>query len=449
MPTDLQIAVNALTAKKGRYDLLWRYYDSDHPLIYSSAKLKEIFHNLDARFVENWAAVVVDSVLDRMEMRALAVADNEEAAAALNDLREQSGLIDDEDAIHEDIAVTGEAFVIAWRNEDTGAIEAFQNDSRLCHAFYDESNPHMLRAGAKWWGEDDAIRLNLYYPDRIEYYTTNRAFKDGETPTDKAFEPFGDDPVVANPFGRLNVFHFRSNRRRIKSQLNDVLSIQDIINKTLSDLVVTGEFMAFPQRYVISESGIANASLQNNPNAIWDLVSAGKDMQATQAGQFPAADLTNYLEVIRDRSHAMGVISRTPKHYFFAQGGDPSGEALIAMEAPLNKKVRRLQRALSPTWRDLGSFLLWLSGRDVPSQTIWANYAPPETVQPKTSADIAETWVKAGRSLRNILRDEGWDEEDLQEHDDDLQADRVANGSFADAVLTDQQRRFDRGEVVA
>ena len=446
MPTDLQIAVSALTAKKPRYDMLWRYYDSEHPLVYSSAKLKEIFHGLDARFVENWCAVVVDSVLDRMELRELAVADDEEASAALDTLREQSGLVDDEDAIHEDIAVTGEGFVIAWKNED-GTIEAFQNDSRLCHAFYDDSNPHLLRAAAKWWNEDGRIRLNLYYPDRIEYYATRRDFKEGETPTDKAFEPWQDgEPVVENPFGRLNVFHFRSNRRRVKSQLNDVLTIQDVINKTVSDLVVTGEFMAFPQRYVISESGIAN--LQNNPNAIWDLVAAGKDMQATQAGQFPAADLGNYLEVIRDRSHAMGVISRTPKHYFFAQGGDPSGEALIAMEAPLNKKVRRLQRALSPSWRDLGSFLLWLSGRDVPSQDIWANYAPPETVQPQTEATIAETWVKAGRPLRNVLRDSGWDDNDLAELDADQQAERVSQASYADAVLTQAQTQFDRGEAV-
>ena len=83
MPTDLQIAVSALTAKKPRYDMLWRYYDSEHPLVYSSAKLKEIFHGLDARFVENWCAVVVDSVLDRMELRELAVADDEEASAAI------------------------------------------------------------------------------------------------------------------------------------------------------------------------------------------------------------------------------------------------------------------------------------------------------------------------------------------------------------------------------
>jgi len=446
MPTDLQIAVNALTWKKSRHDTAWAYYDGNQPLVYSSAKLREIFSRLDARFVENWCAVVVDSVLDRLELRDLVVADDDSATDALRMVREQSGLIDDETAVHEDIVVTGEGFVIAWRNDDTGAIEAFQNDSRLCHAIYDEANPHQMRAGAKWWAEGNAVRLNLYYPDRVEYYGTVREFKDGETPDARAFQPLGDDPVMENPFGRLNMFHFRSNRRKPKSQLNDVIPIQDMLNKCVSDMMVVSEFMAFPQRYVISEAGIVN--LQNNPNAIWDLVAAGQGGQPTQAGQFPAADLRNYLEVIRDLSASIGVISRTPRHFFYSQGGDPSGEALIAMEAPLNKKVQRLQAALSPTWRDLGAFLLLLAGQDVPSQSIWANYEQPQTVQPMTAAVITKTLVDAGRPLTNVLRDDGWTDEDLAELADDMRAERVAQSTYADAVLSDAQRRFDQGAAV-
>ena len=68
MATDLDVAVAALTAKKRRYDALWRYYDGEQPLVYSS-EAQEIFSGLEARFTENWCAVVVDSVLDRMGCR--------------------------------------------------------------------------------------------------------------------------------------------------------------------------------------------------------------------------------------------------------------------------------------------------------------------------------------------------------------------------------------------
>lgn len=446
MSTDLEIAVNALTNKKTRYDALWRYYDGDQPLVYSSSKLKEVFHGLDARFIVNVCAVVVDSVLDRLQLRALQVSAADQPDDLMQALREASGLVDDERVMHEDVCVTGEAFVMAWRDEATGVIEAFRNDARLCHAEYDGDNPRVMRFAAKWWDAGGVVRLNLYYPDRMEYYTTSREFKAGEIPDARAFQPLGDEPVVGNEWGVIPVFHFRSNRRQAKSQLNDALSIQDMINKLTADCMLTSEFMAYPQRYVISQAGITG--LQNNPNAIWDLVAADKDAQATSAGQFPAADLSNYLVVIDNLLTKLGVITSTPKHFFYAQGGDPSGEALIAMESPLNRKVVQLQQTLAPTWRDLASFLLLLAGVTVPSRDVWAQYEPAETVQPRTTAEIRELTVRAGVPLITALRDEGWSDEDLAQMQADGEAERVAQANYADAVLSRAQQQFDAGEVV-
>lgn len=443
MTTDLQTAVAALSKKKARYDLLWSYTDGNQPLVYSSAKLKEIFSGLDARFTENWCGVVVNSVLDRLQLRDLVVADDDAATEALRQLREASGLIDDEYGVHEDVCVTGEAFVIVWPDAETGAIQAFHNDSRLCHAEYDGSNPRRMRFAAKWWSEPDGVRLTLYYPDRMEYYSTNREFKAGEMPDAKAFAPLGDDPVMPNEYGIIPVFHFRSSRRGPRGLLESVLPVQDMLNKLIADLFVAAEFGAFPQRYVISQMGIAN--LQNNPNAIWDLVGADGQGQATSAGQFAAASLDNYLGAINAMITHLGTISQTPRHFFYAQGGDPSGEALIAMEAPLNRKVGRLQSTLAPTWRDLGAFLLLLGGLAIDSRGIWANYEPVETVQPMTSAMIVKTLVEAGRPLTNVLRDDGWTDEELEELAADMQAERVSQATYADAVLSDAQRRFDQG----
>ena len=444
MPTDLAIAVAHLSAKKPRYDMLWRYRDGDQPLIYSSAKLKEIFHGLDANFTENWCAVVVDSVLDRLQLRDLSVPDDDAATAALRTLREQSGLVDDEDAIHESLCVVGEAFVLAWADETAG-VQAFANDARLCHAEYDAANPRRVRFAAKWWNEADAVRLNLYYPDRIEYYATNREFKHGEMPDERAFQPWSDDPVAENPFGVIPLFHFRSSQRKPVSQLDNVLPVQDMANKLVADMMVAAEFGAFRQRYVISQMGITG--LQNNPNVIWDLPAADKDSQATSVGEFTPTDLNNYLVALNKLSADIGIISRTPRHYFYAQGGDPSGEALIAMEAPLNRKVTRLQGAFAPTWRDLGAFLLLLAGEPMPSQRIWVNYEPPQTVQPMTDAQIVQTLAQAGMPLQTILRDRGWTDADLQEMADDERAAQVNRASYADAVLTQAQRQFDAGSA--
>jgi adenylate cyclase len=47
--------------------------------------------------------------------------------------------------------------------------------------------------------------------------------------------------------------------------------------------------------------------------------------------------LANALTAIDKMASTIAIITRTPKHYFYSQGGDPSSEALIAMEAPLNQ----------------------------------------------------------------------------------------------------------------
>jgi len=170
-------------------------------------------------------------------------------------------------------------------------------------------------------------------------------------------------------------------------------------------------------------------------------------MQPTTAGQFQAMPLSNYLEAINKLTADIGIITRTPRHYFFVQGGDPSGEALIAMEAPLNKKVDRLEATLIPTWRDLAAFLLALEGSAARQQDIVAEYLPGATVQPRTDAEILKLLVEAGMPLDNALRDRGWTADDLAELDRDREAERLRERSYADAVLSAAQRDFDGGNA--
>lgn len=55
--SDIQKAFEALAAKQVPYSLYWRYYDGEHPLVFSTTKLREVFGKIEARFSENWCAV--------------------------------------------------------------------------------------------------------------------------------------------------------------------------------------------------------------------------------------------------------------------------------------------------------------------------------------------------------------------------------------------------------
>ena len=83
MTTDLEHAVKCLSAKGQRYRQLWHYYDGQQPLIYNNEKLREIFHGLNARFTVNWCAVVVDSILDRMNILSATIPGDKTTTKAL------------------------------------------------------------------------------------------------------------------------------------------------------------------------------------------------------------------------------------------------------------------------------------------------------------------------------------------------------------------------------
>lgn len=437
MTTDLELIFKALQAKQQPYSTAWDYYDGHHPLIYSTERLREIFRGLRARFSENWCAVVVDAAAERVSLSQFVSTQDQGAADRLNALWQSTGMHLDDDDAHLAALVCGEAFLMAWRDEESGEIEAYYNDPRLCHIEYDAAHPRRKRLGAKWWsGEDGKRYLNLYYPERIEYYVSRG--KAENVSSAKHFREAAESEI--NPFGEIPLFHLRRTRRAIVSELGNVIEPQNAINKLLADMMVAAEFGAFRQRYAITNAD--TSELPNTPGVLWEIPKDdGDGGEPTQVGEFSPTELSNYLDAIDKLALAIGVITRTPKHYFFAQGGDPSGEALIALEAPLNKKCERYIERFSSEMRAFGTFLLKLDGHEVDPLTIRAIYAEPRTVQPLTQAQIRETNVRAGVPLKTQLREEGKSEAYL----DQLDADRAEEQAAAEAALGQAMARAQRG----
>ena len=442
MATDLEKAVVALLRKKPLYDVYWKYYDGEQPIVYSSKKLKDVFNDIDARFTENWCAVVVDAVLERLHINTVMAGENNAMGNDLVALWRDTGLEEDAYAIHECALVTGEAFVIVWPDETSpdAQMQAYFNDSRMVHVEYDPDNPRRKLFGAKWWEDADGhVRLTLYYPERLEYYRTRDRVVDKDSGAifgAKSFVPFapdGESDVVENPLGSVPIFHFRTNRRQAKSELVNVVEPQDAINKLLADMMVAAEFGAFKQRWIITNAD--TSGLKNIPNEIWEIPPAGPGDEPTKLGEFSETDIGLYMNAISKLSADIGVITRTPRHYFYLQQGDPSGEALIAMEAPLNKKVRQRQMIFQSTWRNVLAFMAEVSGRAVPASAIEVIYERAETVQPLTQAQIRQTNKTAGVPLATQLRHEGWTDDEIAKMQADYVREQQLETSWASAAL--------------
>lgn len=446
---DLDRAYKTLSKKLTGYNNLWDYYDGDQPLMYTASRMKVLFEKLDlSTFVENWCAVVIDAANDRINITGVGVKDTT-IDKTLKETWEELELGLEASDIHEAALVIGESFFMAWPPED-GEVDGFYNDPRLVHLFYDPANPRKKWYGAKWWeAGDQHIRMTLYYPDRLEYYRSDKkADSVDSSQSFQAYNPGKEEggEVADNPYDEIPIFHFRTERRKIKGDLVNVIPPQNGINKLLTDMMVAAEYGAFKQRWIISNAD--TSALENAPGMIWDIPAGDGVGQQSSAGEFDATDLSNYIKAIDHLASSVAVISRTPKHYIMQQGGELSGEALIAMEAPLNKRCQDHINKFIPVWKEVIQFMLKLLGQKVEKKDISVIFDKPETVQPKTEAEIRQHGKSAGIPLITLLRDEGRDEAWIEQMEQDKKAEQEANSASLGAALLANIRAANQPEEV-
>lgn len=446
MTTDIERAFNALKSKQSKYSQKWDYYDGNQPLVYSTRRLREVFNTIDARFSQNWCAVVINAAADRISLSEFSVKGNKKATDRLNELFDLTDLDLDADDLHKAAMVCSEGFVIAWKDAITGEVEAYYNDPRQVHIEYDEDSPRKKRFAAKWWNDDEnKWHLTLYYSDRLEYYVTTGTYKSHSEIAKATAFVSADEAIAPNPYGEIPVFRWTIDGRG-SSDIDNIIEPQNAVNKLVADMMIAAEFGAMKQRYVITNANASN--LKNSPNEIWNIPAGDGQGQQTQVGEFGATELSNYTEAIDRQANFIATVSRTPKHYLTDTSGTLSGEALIAMEAPLNKRCKKHINRFSATWQKLAVFLLKLDGITVDLRDVSVVFDAPETVQPKTEAEVRQINSSAEIPLVTSLRWEGKSQEEIDTVTKEKEQEKVeSQNSFANALL-ENERRFSQGSQV-
>jgi hypothetical protein len=400
---DLTEAFNAIKGKRKDLDTLFAYVDGPQPLKYSTEKLAELFRNINAHFEENLCSVVVEAALDRIQLTGFATKNEDKAAAErFKELFDRLHLDIEADKAHYASLSTSQAYVIVWKDEQETV--AYYNDPRLCHVFYEDANPRKKRFAAKWFSHTDGRQeITLYYTDRLEHWVCEK--RSDNTAADKP-TAFRWETVEANTFGVIPVFELRS-----PGEIFKVITLQDAINKLFADMMTAAEFGSVLQRYVISNSD--PGALKNAPNEIWWIPSGDGQGQPSSVGTLEATPLTNFSIEMDKIANKMFVITRTPKHYLMDTGANISGEALLAMEAPLVKKCKKRQNLFASQWQDIAAFIASLEGMTITPDDITCIWERIESVQPLTEAQVRQANVTAGIPLEIVLKRDGWTDEEI------------------------------------
>jgi hypothetical protein len=285
-----------------------------------------------------------------------------------------NGLDLDSQLAHTEALIFGSAYVTVWAGDDPSVPAITVESARQMIVGY-AAGSRRTRIGAwKKWVDDDGYTYGtLYLPDAIYKYRsagTNSPLVGRSQKTQwKSTQDFTNHPVqwiprpgeedpIPNPLGVVPVVELRNNPRVIgygRSEIEQIIPIQDATNKLITDMLVSAEYSAFRQRWVtgldipIDGSGNPIEPFEAAVNRVWHAESP-----ETKFGEFNQTDLLPYVRAVEMLVQHAATISRTPPHYFLLNGGQaPSGEAITSAEAGLVAKVRRKMRSFEEGWEEV------------------------------------------------------------------------------------------------
>ena len=411
---DIEEAVEAFRVNAARYARAERYYNGEHDLKFATEKFENTFGELFREFALNLCPVVCDAVKDKLRVKGFSTESGEtgqDAAARAVWRRNRMGVRAGE--VHKESLKCGDAYMIVWPDE-AGKAVIYPNRAASLAVKYDGEAPGRVLRAAKYWRDDKHIRLNVFYPDRIERYVS-RNEHEGSLPEARDFVPYsdrgGEKAVVANPYDVVPVFHFANNSDvgwPGRSELDAAMPIQDGLNKAVLDMLVAMEFSAFRQRWAAGievEYGVDGKAVVPFKSGVDSLWVAG-DPNA-RFGDFEAAELEQFLKVKDSFRVDIASVTGTPLHYFLQEANSfPSGESLRQASARFIAKVRDRQVAFGQVWADAMALALKIEGRgDAELLTQW------EDPSPLSEREMLENLIlkhRLGLPAGQLLREAGY-----------------------------------------
>jgi hypothetical protein len=332
------------------------YYDADEQVLaFAQQKFFNEFGPMFQGWRDNFCSLVVDSISERLEIQGFRMTEDSGADKDANEIWQKNGLDSLSNSAHISALVAGEAFAIVWPGDDGEPVISIESAEEV-YVYYRPGSQRIAQAAIKKFYDDWGTEyVTIWTPEQVATSYREEGDKLWTAPT-----------VSPNPLGVVPVVKL-SNRKRLQgnglgprhdrpfSELHPIIPIQDAITKISADAIVASEFAAYPQRII---TGL-EFSEDKNGDAVSPIQSAIDRMILLEGdginfGQFSAADLNNYVNMINMLVQHISTISRVPPHYFLINGGQsPSGESIQSAEAGLVAKARERMLHFGEGWEEV------------------------------------------------------------------------------------------------
>lgn len=420
-----------------------RYYEGEQPLKYASKEWADFHKQRYKGFSDNWCAVVIDALNERLHVQGLRVGTEQSELEKLlwddwrnNDMEAQSS-----QGFLQTIGSTRSA-VIVWGNEDDEPVSTWEHPSQVYVEYSREFVRHRT-AALKSWVDGRVEYATLYTADAVYKFqrpmemegasngrTASGLYVNAVGPaTSGGWQPrenTGDDQwPMDNPLGVVPVVEVQNRPRLARGPISDIagtMAMQDAANMLWAYLFSAADHASFPARVVMGQETPKIPILDGNGQKVGE---KPIDQSALRQGrmlwledpnasisQWDSAKLDVFSDVIDIAISHIAAQSRTPAHYFIANKGmsNLNGETLKATETPLVKKAEEFQLYSSGDIAEVFRLYAMVRGEDSMARAIGANSVQWADIEIRSEAQRSDSLIKKkqmGYPMRYLLEEDG------------------------------------------
>ena len=453
---DLATIFKEWSADRQKYARGWRFYQGLQGEFFASRRARQLLQQAGVEDMDrmNFAAIVVDTIIDRLHVSGIS-AQGKDVSEAVGNIVRENELEQEEQVWLQYLGAMGETVaVVLPADEDeqrpSGVSVAYW-DPRRARVLYDAMDPLKKVAGVLTWPGEKTPRADLYYADGTVARWSGKAGAEAQDKLKDAalWESWEGEDADGNELpsveqvdfgdGGLPFFHFRTGRPEAQPLHRKAYGPQQAIDKIIVSHLATIDVASFPQRYgqidptadTMSAGTSANpfhpgmgedddpeseansTQLSADPGALWKL------RGYSGVGQFAVASAEVFMSPFDRYVRAMAQVTRIPMHYFDPTGDAPSGESLKVSDAPITHRVDALQINCGAVIEDMWATILDFAGAGS-DLVVNVRWTPHETATDLASWQTVAAKVANGVPVRVALVEAGYDPEDVKSWLEDL-----------------------------
>jgi hypothetical protein len=347
----------------------------------------------------NYMGLVIDSMVERMQVEGFRLNGQAMGDKQTWAIWQFNQMDSNSDQLLLESAIGGSSYALIAPNLDRPERPFIyaEHPTQAIVAYEPGTGRRVRAAGLKVWADDwdGTLFATLYLPDALYKWQADKPKPEVVGAGYKVtwIPRQGEDFRQPNPLGVVSLIEVPNNPRMLTggvSEIEDVISIQDRVNKTLADRMMTQDYGAFPQKWA---TGFPGEDENGDPQRI----NVGKDRMVTsdaaetKFGQWEAAALDPYSTAKREDVKDIASRTRTPAQYLLGEMSNVNGETLKASESGLVSKVRDRFKTAGEAIEDivrLSRAAAGIAGEDEGLETIWRN---PEF---RTEGELTDSLVK-------------------------------------------------------